>query len=45
MKSIITLFASKARIKLNPRKLYQADTEAVQEILKMTSMLYKVNEV
>ena len=30
MRSVVTLFAVKARIKLNPKKLYQADSEAVQ---------------
>lgn len=30
MKSIVTIFSTKARIKLNPKKLYQADSEAVQ---------------
>ena len=29
MKTIVNLFSVKARIKLNPKKLYQADTEAV----------------
>jgi hypothetical protein len=29
MKTIVNLFAVKARIKLNPKKLYQADTDAV----------------
>lgn len=42
MRSIVTLFATKARIKLNPKRLYQADSEAVPEILKITTMLYKV---
>lgn len=43
MRTIVNLFAVKARIKLNPKKLYQADGEAVSEILKITSVLYKVN--
>jgi len=43
MRSIVNLFAVKARIKLNPKKLYQADGEAVSEILKIASVLYKVN--
>lgn len=43
MKTIVTLFQTKARIKLNPKKLYQADNEAVQEILKIVLLLYKVN--
>ena len=42
MKAVVTLFATKARIKLNPKKLYQADSEAVQEILKVVTVLYKV---
>jgi clusterin-associated protein 1 len=29
MRGIVNLFAVKARIKLNPKKLYQADSEAV----------------
>ncbi len=43
MKGIVNLFAVKARIKLNPKKLYQADAEAVPELIKITSLLYKVN--
>lgn len=43
MKTIVTLFSTKARIKLNPKKLYQADSEAVQEILKIVTLLYKVS--
>lgn len=43
MRTIVNLFAVKARIKLNPKKLYQADTDAVTEILKIASLLYKVN--
>lgn len=42
MKGIVTIFAVKARIKLNPKKLYQADDEAVPELLKIVSVLYKV---
>jgi clusterin-associated protein 1 len=42
MKSIVNLFAVKARIKLNPKKLYQADNEAIPELIKITSLLYKV---
>lgn len=41
IKSIASLFASKARIKLNTKKLYQADGYAVQELLKIASILYK----
>lgn len=42
IRSIATLFSTKARIKLTPRKLYQADSNAVQEMLKITTVLYKV---
>jgi hypothetical protein len=42
MRTVVNLFAVKARIKLNAKKLYQADSEAVAEILKITSVLYKV---
>jgi len=41
IKSITVLFASKARIKLTPKKLYMADGYAVQELLKIATMLYK----
>lgn len=30
MRAIVTIFTTKARIKLNAKKLYQADSEAVQ---------------
>lgn len=43
MRTIVNLFAVKARIKLNPKKLYQADSDAVTEILKITSLLYKAS--
>ena len=39
IKQVATLFASKARIKLNTRKLYGADGYAVQEILKVATVL------
>ncbi len=45
MRAIVNHFAVKARIKLNPKKLYQADSEAVTEILKITSVLYKVSNL
>ena len=32
--------ATKAHVKLHPKKLYQADGFAVKEILKVTSVLY-----
>lgn len=41
VQSICRLFMSKARIKLNPIKLYGADGYAVKELLKIASMLNK----
>lgn len=35
------LFASKARIILNPKKLYEATGYAVKELLKIATMMYK----
>jgi len=45
IKSVTILFYSKARIKLNPKKLYTADGYAVQELLKVASMLYNAYNV
>ena len=45
IRSVTTLFYSKARIKLNPKKLYTADGHAVQELLKIASMLYNAYTV
>eukprot|EP00002_Diphylleia_rotans_P018741 TRINITY_DN3628_c0_g2_i10.p1 TRINITY_DN3628_c0_g2~~TRINITY_DN3628_c0_g2_i10.p1 ORF type:complete len:405 (+),score=99.68 TRINITY_DN3628_c0_g2_i10:47-1261(+) len=39
IREIVQTLALKTRIKLNPRKLYQADGYAVQEILKFASLL------
>jgi clusterin-associated protein 1 len=33
--------AAKARMKLNTKKLYASDGRAVQELLKIASLLYK----
>lgn len=41
IKSICQLFLSKARIKLNPKKLYEANGYAVKELLKVATMLNK----
>jgi len=35
------LFQSKARITLNPKKLYEAQGHAVKEMLKIAQMMYK----
>ena len=33
--------ATKARLKLNTKKLYASDGRAVQELLKLATLLYK----
>ena len=38
--SCAQIFASKARIKLNTKRLYGSDGKAVRELLKVASMLY-----
>ncbi|XP_059271493.1 clusterin-associated protein 1 isoform X8 [Mustela nigripes] len=40
IKAIAQFLATKAHIKLNTKKLYQADGYAVKELLKITSVLY-----
>lgn len=40
IKSVAQFMATKAHIKLNTKKLYQADGYVVKELLKMTSVLY-----
>ncbi|XP_045316265.1 clusterin-associated protein 1 isoform X2 [Leopardus geoffroyi] len=40
IKAIAQFMATKAHIKLNTKKLYQADGYAVKELLKITSVLY-----
>lgn len=42
IRSITEFMATKAHIKLNSKKLYQADGYAVKELLKVTSVLYNV---
>jgi len=41
IRSVCHLFASKARITLNPKKLYEAQGYAVKEMLKIAQMMYK----
>jgi len=41
---IASLMASKARLKLNTKKLYASDGRAVQELLKLASLLYKATK-
>jgi clusterin-associated protein 1 len=40
IKAVAQFMASKAHIKLNPKKLYTADGYAVKELLKVASLLY-----
>ena len=40
IKSVTQFMATKAHIRLNTKKLYQADGHAVREVLKITSILY-----
>ncbi|KAM9372693.1 clusterin-associated protein 1 [Phaethornis superciliosus] len=40
IKAVAQFMATKAHIKLNTKKLYQADGNAVKELLKVTSVLY-----
>lgn len=42
--SIATLMAVKARLKLNTKKLYASDGRAVQEMLKIATLLYKATK-
>jgi len=41
IRQVCQLFASKARITLNPKKLYEANGYAVKELLKVSTMMYK----
>ncbi|XP_017596801.1 PREDICTED: clusterin-associated protein 1 isoform X2 [Corvus brachyrhynchos] len=41
IKAVAQFMATKAHIKLNTKKLYQADGYAVKELLKVTSVLYR----
>lgn len=38
---IASLLAANARLKLNTKKLYASDGRAVQELLKLATLLYK----
>jgi clusterin-associated protein 1 len=41
VRTVTHLFASKARIKLNPKRIYESSGYAVKELLKIASMLFK----
>jgi len=45
IRAICQLFASKARITLNPKKLYEASGFAVKEMLKVATMMQKAMKV
>lgn len=44
IKTAALFMIQKARIKVNPKKLYQADGYAVQEMLKISSVLYNATQ-
>jgi len=44
IREICNAFSNKARVKLNPRKIYAADGYAVKELLKVANMLNKASE-
>lgn len=41
---IASLMATKARLKLNTKKLYASDGRAVQELLKLATLLFKYDQ-
>mmetsp|Transcript_10606 Transcript_10606/g.16189 ORF Transcript_10606/g.16189 Transcript_10606/m.16189 type:complete len:325 (+) Transcript_10606:16-990(+) len=41
IRQICQMFSSKARIVLNPKKLYEASNDAVKELLKIATVMYK----
>ena len=44
VKQVCQLFASKARIQLNPKRLYEASGHAVKEMLKIATMMSKAQK-
>ena len=44
IKQICQMFATKARIILSPKKLYEAQGHAVKEMLKIATMMYKAHQ-
>ena len=44
LQSVAQVMLTKARMKLNIKKLYAADGNAVKELLKVASLLYKATE-
>lgn len=45
IKNIVQIFGAKAWIKLNPKKIYEANTFAVKEMLKIANMLNQAMKV
>ena len=45
VRSVVQFMATKAHIKLNPKKLYQSDGYAVKELIKVTSVLYSAMKI
>ena len=44
IKAICQLFNSNARIHMQPKSLYEAQSKAVSELLKVGTMMYKANK-
>eukprot|EP00658_Telonema_sp_P-2_P079007 TRINITY_DN7546_c0_g1_i10.p1 TRINITY_DN7546_c0_g1~~TRINITY_DN7546_c0_g1_i10.p1 ORF type:complete len:428 (-),score=142.47 TRINITY_DN7546_c0_g1_i10:554-1837(-) len=44
IREVCNAFGTKARVKLNPRKIYASDGYAVKELLKIANMLNKASE-
>ena len=45
IRTIVQFMATKAHIKLNPKKLYQSDGYAVKELIKVASILYSAMKI
>ena len=45
VRSVVQFMATKAHIKLNPKKLYQSDGYAVKELIKVASVLYSAMKI
>ena len=45
VRSVVQFMATKAHIKLNPKKLYQSDGYAVKELIKVSSVLYSAMKI
>ena len=45
VRTIVQFMATKAHIKLNPKKLYQSDGYAVKELIKVASILYSAMKI